>query len=143
MFVSTILEGKGNSVVTVDPDCTLEEASRLLAKHRIGAVVVTDPDGGIQGMLSERDIVRSIAQAGAAALDNAVSDHMTRAVQVTSPEEPIHSIMEQMTEGRFRHLPVVSNARMIGIVSIGDVVKQRLAHIEAEASAMRDYIASA
>jgi CBS domain-containing protein len=143
MYVSTILDEKGRDVVTLRPNSTLAEASRILADHRIGTVVVTETDSGILGILSERDIVRAVATLGAAALDAPVSSYMTTDVQTTRSEERIRSIMEQMTRGRFRHIPVVEGGQMIGIISIGDVVKQRLAEIEAEASAMRDYIASA
>lgn len=143
MYVSTILDEKGRDVVTVRPQSTLGEVSRILAEHRIGTVVVTADDNVILGILSERDIVRAVATLGAVALDAPVSAHMTAEVQTTRSEELIRSIMEQMTQGRFRHIPVVEGGQMIGIISIGDVVKQRLAEIEAEASAMRDYIASA
>jgi CBS domain-containing protein len=143
MYVSTILDIKGRDVVTVEADCTLSQAAEVLASRKIGTLVITDYANVPAGILSERDIVRAIAEAGPSALNQPVSAYMSSPVQTTSPGELIRSIMEQMTEGRFRHIPVLENGRMIGIVSIGDVVKHRLAEFEAETSAMRDYIASA
>jgi CBS domain-containing protein len=143
MHVAAILDVKGTSVVTLEPEITLCEAARLLAKRGIGTVVVTAGDDVMLGILSERDIVRAVATLGAGALDAPISAHMTKSVKTTTRQELIRSIMERMTQGRFRHMPVVENDRLVGIISIGDVVKFRLAEIEAEASAMRDYIASA
>jgi CBS domain-containing protein len=143
MHVATILEVKGRDVVTLEPDRTLAEAARLLAKRHIGTVVVTAGDDVILGILSERDIVRAVAELGAGALDAPVSAHMTRAVKTCADVDALRSIMERMTAGRFRHMPVVDRGRLVGIISIGDVVKTRLGELEAEASAMRDYIASA
>jgi CBS domain-containing protein len=143
MHVAKILEVKGVEVVTLTPDASLTDATQLLAKKRIGTVVVTAGDDRILGILSERDIVRAVAAHGAGALDSKVSSYMTSEVKTTSREEPLHSIAERMTAGRFRHMPVVADGRLVGIVSIGDVVKLRLEQMEAEASAMREYIASA
>jgi CBS domain-containing protein len=142
MYVSKILDAKGNSVITIDAESTLSEAVKILAERGIGAIVVTDEDNRILGILSERDIVSAVAQSGSSALNSLASEHMTREVRTTHADEAIRSIMEQMTTGRFRHMPVVDGGRMVGIISIGDVVKQRLADFEAETSAMRDYIAS-
>lgn len=143
MHVAKILEVKGVEVVTLTPDSTLTDATQLLAKRRIGTVVITAGDDRILGILSERDIVRAVAAHGTGALESKVSSYMTREVKTTSREEPLHSIAERMTAGRFRHMPVVDQGRLVGIVSIGDVVKLRLEQMEAEASAMREYIASA
>lgn len=143
MHVSTILNIKGRDVVTLEPDQTLAEASRVLAKRGIGTVVVTAGDDVILGILSERDIVRAVAELGAGALESPISAHMTRAVKTCADADALRSIMERMTAGRFRHMPVVDRGRLVGIISIGDVVKNRLGELEAEASAMRDYIASA
>lgn len=143
MHVAAILDIKGRDVVTLEPDRTLADAARLLAKRGIGTVVVTAGDDIILGILSERDIVRAVATLGAGALEAAISAHMTRTVKTCAGDDALRSIMERMTAGRFRHMPVVESGRLVGIISIGDVVKTRLGELEAEASAMRDYIASA
>ncbi|BCJ91287.1 inosine-5-monophosphate dehydrogenase [Terrihabitans soli] len=143
MHVAAILDIKGRDVVTLDPDKTLADAARLLAKRSIGTVVVTAGDDIILGILSERDIVRAVATLGAGALEAPVSAHMTRSVKTCAGPDALRSIMERMTAGRFRHMPVIERGRLVGIISIGDVVKSRLGELEAEASAMRDYIASA
>ncbi|GGE47876.1 inosine-5-monophosphate dehydrogenase [Agaricicola taiwanensis] len=143
MTVAHILATKGHDVVTAEQGDTLTKVASVMAERRIGAVVVTGGEGTVLGILSERDIVRAVAEGGADALAASVAAHMTRKVVTTTGEETIPALMERMTEGRFRHLPVLKNGRLDGIVSIGDVVKHRLAEIESEASAMRDYIASA
>lgn len=143
MTVSTILAAKGGDVVSVDPNATLTSAVALLAEKRIGAVVVLGVDRRIAGILSERDIVRALAENGAAALDESVSRFMTRKVSTCTENETIASIMERMTEGKFRHVPVVDQGRLVGIVSIGDVVKHRLQQMERDSAAMRDYILTA
>ncbi len=143
MNVAQILAGKGREVVSVQPHRTLAEAIKTLGDKRIGAVVVTGADGSLLGILSERDIIRVLAQAGPAALDHAVSRVMTGKVVTCRSETSVDELMEIMTAGRFRHVPVVEDGRMVGIVSIGDVVKHRVAEIEAESRAMRDYIAMA
>ncbi len=143
MTVAAILAIKGPDVVTIEPHRTLTEAARLLAERRIGSVVVLAPDKTLLGILSERDIVRVIAQGGHSALDAPVSQHMTPRVVTCSPGSEIVEAMEKMTEGKFRHVPVIEAGRLVGIISIGDVVKHRLAEIEAEHQAMRDYIAMA
>ena len=142
MTVRHILAQKGGDVVTIPPHRTLGEAARLLAERRIGAVVVAGATGEVVGILSERDIVRAVAK-GPEALDAAASAHMTAKVVTCSPDTPVTDLMEEMTQGRFRHLPVVVGGRLEGIVSIGDVVKHRLAEIERETEAMREYIATA
>jgi CBS domain-containing protein len=143
MTVSIILAAKGRNVVSVEPNATLSSAVALLAEKRIGAVVVLGVDSRIVGILSERDIVRALAERGTAALDAPVSQIMTRKVSICTEAETIPSIMERMTEGKFRHVPVVDRGRLAGIVSIGDVVKHRLQQMESDSAAMRDYILTA
>jgi CBS domain-containing protein len=143
MNVEHILLGKGRDVVTIEPNRTLSEAVRLLSERRIGAVIVSDSARPVLGVLSERDIVRAISARGAAALDEPVSGRMTEQVVTWSGRSAITEIMEAMTEGKFRHIPVVEGGRLVGIISIGDVVKHRLAEVEAETRAMVDYIGTA
>jgi CBS domain-containing protein len=143
MTISMILADKGREIVSIEPAATLKAAATLLAEKRIGAVVVLGADRRIIGILSERDIVRAIGERGAAALDEAVSQTMTRKVSTCTEGETLVSIMERMTEGKFRHVPVVDQGRLIGIVSIGDVVKHRLREMEHDSAAMRDYILTA
>lgn len=143
MTVKSILDNKGRDVVTLGPDATLAAAIHLLAEKRIGAVVATDEGGRIMGILSERDIVRVLAQSGAAALDLRVSDVMTAKVTTCRETHTVAHVMEVMTRGRFRHLPVESGGRLDGIVSIGDVVKRRIEEAVREAEQIREYIATA
>ena len=143
MTVERILAVKGHDVVTTQPHRTLQEVSHLLAEKGIGAVIVVDAESTILGILSERDVVRAIAQRGAGALDEAVSRFMTAKVATTTRASSIQGVMEQMTKGRFRHLPVVHHGHLEGVVSIGDLVKYRIAEIESEHEALRDYIAHA
>lgn len=143
MTVRTILEEKGFDVQTIAPEATLREATELLATKRIGAIVVTDTDRRVVGILSERDVVRVVGLDGAERLDDMVASVMTTRVVTCEGSETVHQIMEYMTAGRFRHLPVVQGGKLIGIISIGDVVKQRLAEMERESHAMREYILSA
>jgi CBS domain-containing protein len=143
MTVKAILAGKSADLVTIEPAATLADAVKLLAQHRIGAVVVTGADRRLVGILSERDIVRVLAKDGAAALQTPVSEAMTRKVVTCAETETISEIMERMTAGKFRHVPVVDQGRLIGIVSIGDVVKSRLQEMERESDALRDYIRTA
>ena len=143
MTVSTILAAKGREVTTIEPGATMKSAVALLAEKRIGAVIVLGADHRIVGILSERDIVSALAERGAGALDEPVSRAMTRKVATCTETETIASLMERMTEGKFRHLPVVDQGRLVGIVSIGDVVKHRLQEMERDSAAMRDYILTA
>ena len=143
MTVSIILAGKGREVVTIEPNATLAAAVELLAEKRIGAVVIVGADRRIVGILSERDIVRALAEQGRKALDEPVSAAMTRKVSTCHERETISSIMERMTLGKFRHVPVVDQGRLAGIISIGDVVKHRLSEVERDSAAMRDYILTA
>ncbi|MCE4224805.1 CBS domain-containing protein [Methylobacterium sp. C25] len=143
MTVARILAEKGTTVATVAPHRTIDEAIHLLAEKRIGAVVVSDDERKVIGILSERDVMRALAEAGAAAFDAPVSRYMTSKVTTCTRSTTIEEVMEVMTEGRFRHLPVVEDGQLAGVVSIGDVVKRRIATVEAEHQAMRDYITMA
>ena len=143
MNVEQLLSGKGHDVISVQPHRTLAEAIRTLSEKRIGALIVMGADGALVGILSERDIIRALGELGAGALESAVSRSMTSKVVTCRPQTSVDELMEIMTTGRFRHVPVVENGRVTGLVSIGDVVKHRVAAIEAESQAMRDYIAMA
>ena len=143
MTVKTILSAKGSEVITIGPNATLEEAIAVLNKHRIGAVVVLGAEQRVIGILSERDIVRALAERGAASVKEPLAQTMTRVVVTCSEADTVSEIMERMTRGRFRHIPVVEQDRLIGIISIGDVVKQRLGEMERESEALKDYIQTA
>ena len=143
MTVRSILDEKGRDVFTIGPDETLTAAIRLLAEKRIGAVVVLKSDGRIGGILSERDIVRALAEGGAGALAKPISAFMTSKVQVCREENTVNDVMEVMTRVRFRHLPVEKEGRLVGLVSIGDVVKRRIEDVEREAEDIKAYIATA
>jgi CBS domain-containing protein len=143
MSVALILASKGHDVTTTQPHRTTREAAALLADKGIGALIVTGGDGEVLGVLSERDIVRVIGRHGAGALEDPISKHMTSKVVTAGMAESIDSVMERMTNGRFRHLPVLENGRLVGVISIGDVVKHRLDGLESEHRAMREYIATA
>lgn len=143
MTVKTILERKGHDVLTVGPNEKVSTAVKLLAENRIGALVVTNGDKKIVGIISERDIVRIMGKDGAQSLDYAVRDVMTPKVSICNENHTIHDVMEIMTRGRFRHLPVEKNGMLAGIVSIGDVVKERIEEVEREAEQIREYIATA
>jgi CBS domain-containing protein len=143
MTVKAILEKKGRDVVTISPQSRIVDAVRALAEHRIGAVVVTETDERIAGILSERDVVRVLAQQGPSAMEAPVSSAMTSRVKSCGETMTVHQVMEIMTQGRFRHLPVEREGRLVGIVSIGDVVKQRIEDVEREADEIKHYIASA
>jgi CBS domain-containing protein len=140
MNVKEILAAKGGNIVSIEPTATLAVAAKLLAGRRIGAVLILGAGGRLSGILSERDIVRMLAEQGAAALELPVAQAMTRTVTTCGEDETCATIMERMTAGKFRHMPVVADGRTIGIISIGDVVKQRVDEIERESEAMRDYI---
>lgn len=142
MNVATILKSKGRNIITTTPDTPVQEIAKTLAKHKIGCIVVTRPDKTIAGIVSERDIVRSIANAGLGALEKPVSSCMTKNVVTCRESDTIDQLMAEMTAGRFRHLPVVNEDVLVGLISIGDVVKLRIAEAEMEAAAMRDYIAT-
>jgi CBS domain-containing protein len=140
MTVSAILSAKGSDVATAQPHLALSEIARILAGKRIGAIVITGEDGALAGILSERDIVRAVAQRGPAALEDAASEHMTAKVVTCTRGDRIVDVMEEMTVGRFRHMPVVEGGRLVGLISIGDVVKHRIAEAVAESQSLKDYI---
>jgi CBS domain-containing protein len=143
MTVKAILSGKGRDVMTISSNATLADAARLLSERRIGALVVEDDDHTVAGLLSERDIVRAVAAKGGEALGFPVQQAMTRKVVTCREADTVGAIMEHMTIGKFRHLPVIEDGQLVGIVSIGDVVKFRLGEMEQESSALRDYILTA
>lgn len=140
MRVSDILRHKGAAVTTITPSATIEEAIRLLGEHRIGAVVVADGAVVVAGILSERDIVGHLAAEGRDGLDHSVSSVMTSDVQTCQPDDTVEQIMAVMTAGRFRHLPVVVDGALTGIVSIGDAVERRVSGLETERAQLTDYI---
>ena len=147
MTVSSILklksQAKGPATVTVAATSTVMEAARMLAEHRIGAVVITGADGRVAGILSERDIVRRIAQSGPDSLSADVQGIMTRNVVTCTADTTIDEVMARMTNGRFRHLPVIDAAeRLVGVISIGDVIKKHVEDVEQEATTLREYIAT-
>lgn len=143
MHVERILAAKGNNVISVDLDETVGQAAEILSDNRIGAILVRNEAGLVEGVLSERDIVRGMAQIGGQCMEATVADLMTRNVVYCQPEDNIDTIMSVMTEHRIRHLPVMRGDQLLGIISIGDVVKFRIEEIENEAAAMRQYIATA
>jgi len=140
MFVKNILLGRRGNVVTIEPTADLAAAVKRLAERRIGALVILGADHRIVGILSERDIVRVLAERGPAALHEPVGQVMTRDVKTCSEDDTIESLMGRMTTGRFRHMPVVEQGKLVGVVSVGDVVKNRVEEMEREAAALRDYI---
>lgn len=142
MTVARILGDKGSAVFSIGPDMNLTDAARTLSERRIGAVLVTAPDGSLAGILSERDIVRAVARSGAGALSDSVAQHMTRDVITCGRAVTIDHVMALMTNGKFRHVPVIEEGKIVGVVSIGDVVKHRVAQMEAESEALKNYIAS-
>ncbi len=147
MNVKTVLAAKkrslGGDIVSIEPTANLTAAAKLLSAHRIGAVVILGAGGRLAGILSERDIVRAVSEHGAAALNLSVGQVMTRNVATCTADESVASIMERMTAGKFRHVPVVTDGKLTGLISIGDVVKHHVEEIESESEAMRDYIRTA
>ena len=142
MLVRQILSSKPSlPIVTVQADAKVSEAARLLAEKRIGAVIVSADGASVDGILSERDIVRELGKRGGGCLDDAVSSLMTNAVIACHPGDSVLSVLEKMTDGRFRHMPVIEDGAMIGVVSIGDAVKARIDEVESENSALTDMIA--
>ncbi|MCI5077019.1 CBS domain-containing protein [Oricola sp.] len=143
MMVKHILAEKGADVFTLPLDATGQDAVKALATHNVGALVVATPDMVIKGILSERDIVRALNRGGPETLDRPVSELMTAKVRTCHEESTVPELMETMTQGRFRHLPVERDGKLVGVVSIGDIVKRRIEEIEREAEDIRSYIASA
>ncbi len=142
MRISDVLRAKGTQVVTVTPDTTVRRLLAVLAEHRIGAVVVSGDGRSVGGIASERDIVRALAQRGAAVMSEPVTAIFTAEVRTVTPETPVEDVMRLMTELRVRHAPVVVDGALAGIVSIGDVVKNRIDELETERTALTDYITS-
>ncbi len=142
MTVRAILDSKGHHITGVEPAVKLSAAIKILADKKIGALLVTS-NGRIEGILSERDIVRVLGERGAAVLDEPVSAVMTRKVVSCRQSDTVAGIMEMMTLGKFRHLPVVEDGKVMGLISIGDIVKRRVQEFENEQEALRDYIKTA
>jgi len=142
MTIAAILGNKGRDVIYVSPTQTVAEAIALLAKHRIGAVPVID-GGAVIGVFSERDVIHGLHDGDTTTLGRPVSETMTAPAHTVTPAEPVLAALSLMTRRRIRHLPVVEDGRVIGIVSIGDLVKYRIEKIEADAAAMREYIQQA
>lgn len=140
MLVSHILSVKGRDVATIEPEKTLADAAGALTRRRIGALVVCTADGRVTGILSERDIVGALSVDGAAALERPVRGYMTNEIATCAENDTVEQLMETMTNGRFRHLPVMTADRLCGIVSIGDIVKSRIEETVSEAKALKDYI---
>jgi CBS domain-containing protein len=143
MLVSHILNEKGREVLGIQPDATLQDAAAVLTRNRVGALIIRGDGGRLTGIISERDIVRAIAERGAAALELPVRARMTIEVAVCEENDTIAEIMETMTRCRFRHMPVVQNGKVTGMISIGDVVKSRIEETMREAQALKEYIATA
>jgi CBS domain-containing protein len=142
MLIRHVLKDKGGAVHTLRADANIAQAAMELDLHKVGALVVTDSSGAIVGVFSERDLVREVAKRGPQALQDMVSLAMSRSVITATPDETIDEGLSRMTDRRIRHLPVVEGGRLLGIVSIGDLVKMKIAKAEAEAAAMQAYIAA-
>ncbi|MBH0238978.1 CBS domain-containing protein [Methylobrevis albus] len=143
MSVKSILDLKGGEVTTGTIDMTIAQVAEVLTRNKIGALVITDLAGRVVGIISERDVVRVIATKGPVVLESTAGEVMTRNVITSRPRDTINDVMLKMTQGRFRHVPVIEDGVLVGIISIGDVVKHRMAEIEREAEMMRTYIATA
>ena len=141
MLVSTLIKEKGARVITTEPATTVAEVADIIARERIGAVVVTEKDSEVVGIISERDIVNGLSKFGINLLKLPVSDVMTRDVFTCATTENLNQLRREMTNRRARHIPVVEEDKLIGIISVGDIVKNRLDELEDEAQQMRDYIA--
>ena len=141
MTVARILRQKGSvEVATIEPGRTVAEAARVLSEKRIGALIVSADGKAVEGILSERDVVRWLGREGAACLDRRVRDVMTAKVMSCAPADDVQAIMGRMTEGRFRHMPVMQDGKLAGVISIGDVVKYRMGQLEHETEALADMI---
>jgi CBS domain-containing protein len=143
MILAAILKTKGGSVVSVTPASRISDVIKVLAEKRIGAVLVCDEQHQLEGILSERDIVRTLADHASATFDMTAEQLMTRSLKVASPETTVAQAMEMMTDGRFRHLPVLASGKLVGLVSIGDVVKARLSQQEHEVDSLKAYVTGA
>jgi CBS domain-containing protein len=142
MNIAQILKSKGRAVATARPDSKLSEIIAKLAQKKIGAIVIVGDNAEVVGILSERDIIRRLAERGQAALSDPVSESMTTSVISCQESSTLEEMMELMTQGRFRHVPVIEDGALVGIVSIGDIVKHHIAEVEMEVTAMRDYFAT-
>ena len=143
MQVRHILQSKGRDIFDVAESATLGEAARILAHHHVGALLIQDSDGALAGIFSERDLVRAVAQDGALALSRTIAAYMSRKVITCKEDDTVEHLMEMMTQGRFRHVPVLDERRRLsGMISIGDVVKNRIAETLNEANSLRDYISA-
>jgi CBS domain-containing protein len=140
MLIHHVLQRKGAEVVTIRADAPLTRALSTLAEHNIGAIVVADERGSVVGIISERDVVRALAAGGTAALDGTVGDLMTATVTSCGPRATVDDVMALMTERRIRHVPVIDDGALVGIVSIGDVVKTRIGELETERETLHDYL---
>ncbi len=140
MTVAAIMKTKGHDTITADKSAPVSEIAEILAKNKIGAVVLCDGDRHIEGIVSERDVVRLVGLQGAAALSQPVSSIMTKDVMTCTVMDAANEVMGRMNRGRFRHMPVVEDGKLIGVISIGDVVKHKIAQVEHEAEQMRSYI---
>ncbi|AWK88895.1 CBS domain-containing protein [Azospirillum thermophilum] len=141
MHVAAVLKRKGSRIISARPTDTVAEIATLLTQNRIGAVLVQDGDGQPQGIVSERDIVRAIARLGASALDLPATELMTRELVTAGPDDTVAQMMEVMTERRIRHVPILEGGQVIGLVSIGDVVKARIDDAELEVESLRGFVA--
>ena len=141
MVIANILKNKGGNILSVLPHAPVADVVQVLASHRIGAVLVVSGSGLLMGILSERDVVRSLAENGAGTLDRTASDLMTADVTTATPQTSVAAAMEMMTAGRFRHVPILEDGRLIGLVSIGDVVKAKIAASDDEVDSLRAYVA--
>ena len=143
MTIAAILKHKGRDVVHLGPEASVAEAARVFAARGIGAMLVCSPEGDLLGIISERDVVRSLAAHGAETLGMTAADLMTRSITTASERTTVPEAMEMMTQGRFRHLPVLEDGRVVGIVSIGDIVKARMTQQEQEVDSLKAYVAGA
>jgi CBS domain-containing protein len=141
MTIASILHGKPHRLISVAPDDSLQQAAEVLTRERIGALLVLKPNGDIAGIISERDIVRAVGLKGADVLGRPVAELMTKDVICCTPEDTVDQAMAMMTERRFRHLPVRQAGKIVAMLSIGDVVKQKVEEAEAESQSLREYIA--
>lgn len=143
MDVKHVLASKNVSgVISVGPQETIASLTKKLAEMKIGAVVVLDEAEKLVGVISERDIVRALSEAGGACLHSPISAYMTASVKTASPKDNVFAVLDQMTEGRFRHMPVLENERVVGVISIGDVVKARIEALQADNAALEEFIRS-
>jgi CBS domain-containing protein len=142
MLISQVLKEKGDLVFTVSPHQTVAQAAALLHQRKVGAMVVIDQNDAVVGILSERDVVRAVAQDGPQALGKSVSSCMTKDVIFAEPGETVDALLGRMTDRRVRHLPVLKDGRLAGLVSIGDLVKRKIAETEAEAETLKAYISA-